>query len=142
MLFEDSAALIGIALAAAGTFLSHWLDMPVFDPIASLAIGVLLGATAIFLAREAKSLLLGEPALPAVRDSIRCIAARQSGVERVGDIRTVHLGPEQVVAALTVDFRDDLTARDVEQAIARMERQIKHKHPEIVALLVQPKAAN
>jgi len=60
VLFEDSAALIGIALAAAGTFLSHWLDMPVFDPIASLAIGVLLGATAIFLAREAKSLLLGE----------------------------------------------------------------------------------
>ena len=141
ILFEDSAALAGIAIAAAGIFLAQQFDMPVFDPIASLAIAALLGATAAFLAREAKSLLLGEPALPAVGESVRHIAALQPGIEQVIDLSTVQLGPEQVVVALTLDLADDVRAADIERTVAAMEREIKQGHPEVVAVFVKPKTA-
>jgi len=138
VLFEDSAALIGIAIAAAGILLAQQLDMPVFDAIASLAIAALLAATAMFLAREAKSLLIGEPASAAVRDDLRRIAERQPGIDRVHDVATVHLGPDQVVSALSVDFSDAQSARDVERAVSALERRIRDAHPEIVALFVKP----
>jgi divalent metal cation (Fe/Co/Zn/Cd) transporter len=93
---------------------------------------------ALFLARESKGLLIGEPADSAVVASICRIARAQGGVERANGLFTVHLGPEQIVAAITADFTDSLSAADVEAAVAAIEDRVRAAHPEILLLLVKP----
>ncbi len=140
VLFEDSADLIGLALAFAGNLASTVLDMPVLDGVASVGIGLLLGAVAAFLARESKGLLIGEPADPDTAADILEIARRAEGVESANGLFTVQLAPEQVVAALSLDFVDTLTAAEVEARVAALEARIRASHPEIVALLVKPQS--
>lgn len=140
VLFEDSAALIGIVIALAGTFAAEMLAMPELDGAASVGIGLVLAATAALLARESKSLLMGEPAREAVVQSIREISRNQPGVSGVGRLITVHMAPNQIVASMDVDFRDDLRASDVEALVSRLDRELKSTHPEIIALFVNPKA--
>ena len=139
VLFEDSAALIGILIALAGTVSAEWLDMPELDGVASLGIAVLLAATAMFVARESKSLLLGEPAKRAVLDSIRKTVLKNSDVADIGRLVTVHLAPDQIVVALDVNFKDDLLASRIEADVAAFDGQLRTKHPEIVAVFVNPK---
>jgi len=141
VLFEDSAALLGLFIALAGTVAAEVLDRPVLDGVASIAIGVLLALVAAFLARESKGLLIGEPAQSAVSDAICAIVIAQPGIERANGLFTVHVGPRQVVAGITVDFRDDLTARQVEDIVARVEARVRQAHPEIVSLLIKPQSA-
>jgi len=99
VLFEDSAALLGIAIAAIGTFMSTTMGMPIFDGIASLLIGLLLAATASLLARESKSLLLGERADSVLSDSILRIAAHEKSVFRANGVLTIQLAADQILAA-------------------------------------------
>jgi cation diffusion facilitator family transporter len=141
VLFEDSAALIGILIAFAGTFAAHVLAMPVLDGLASIGIGILLTVTAAFLARESKGLLIGEGTRGRVSRSIREIAARQDGVEQVNDLITVHLAPEQVVASLSLEFKDQLTTPQIEKAVETIERRIREAHPEVVAVFVKPQSS-
>ena len=105
VLFEDTAALIGVVIALAGIATSETFDLPVLDGAASIGIGVLLGVVAVFLAREAKGLLIGEPAASEVVSSICAIARAHPGVERSNGLFTVHLGPDQIVAAISVRLR-------------------------------------
>ena len=105
VLFEDTAALIGVVIALAGIATSETFDLPVLDGAASIGIGILLGVVAIFLAREAKGLLIGEPAALEVVSSICAIARAHPGVERSNGLFTVHLGPDQIVAAISVRLR-------------------------------------
>ena len=118
------------------------LDAPVLDGVASIAIGVLLGLVAAFLARESKGLLIGEPARSEVVGHICSIAHSHPGVEHSNGLFTVHVGPRQVVAAISVDFKDDLTAGDVERIVAEIEQQVRQAHPEIVSLLIKPQSAD
>jgi cation diffusion facilitator family transporter len=141
VLFEDSAAVLGLFIALAGTVAAQVFDRPVLDGVASIAIGVLLALVSAFLARESKGLLIGEPAQSAVSDAICAIVTAQPGVERANGLFTVHVGPRQVVAGITVDFRDDLTARQVEDIVARVEARVREAHPEIVSLLIKPQSA-
>ena len=141
VLFEDSAAVLGLVIALAGTLAAEVLDRPVLDGVASIAIGILLALVAAFLARESKGLLIGEPAQSAVSDAICAIVTAQPGIERANGLFTVHVGPRQVVAGITVDFRDDLTARQVEDIVARVEARVRQAHPEIVSLLIKPQSA-
>jgi len=141
VLFEDSAAVLGLVIALAGTLAAELLDRPVLDGVASIAIGVLLALVAAFLARESKGLLIGEPAQSEVSDAICAIVTAQPGIERANGLFTVHVGPRQVVAGITVDFRDDLTARQVEDIVARVEARVRQAHPEIVSLLIKPQSA-
>jgi cation diffusion facilitator family transporter len=140
VLFEDSAALVGIVIALAGTLSAHLLAMPVLDGAASLGIGVVLAATAIFLARESKALLIGEGARGRTDRSIREIAARQEGVEQVNDLVTVHLAPQQVVAAMSLEFADPLTTPEIESTVQAIETKIREAHPEVVAVFVKPQS--
>jgi len=141
VLFEDTAALIGLMIALAGITASHVLGRPELDGAASIGIGLLLGMVALFLASESKGLLMGEPAASEVVASICAIAHAQPGVERSSGLFTVHLGPDQVVAAITADFRDTLSAADVEAVVAEIEDRVKAVHPEIVLLMVKPQSA-
>lgn len=138
VLFEDSAALIGIAIAALGTFAAGALDAPVYDGIASLLIGLLLAGTAALLARESKSLLIGERADRRLSASIMRIAEARSPVSRANGLLTVQLAPNQIVAALSLEFADDLRASAIEDLVRTLELEIRRLHPEVVALFVKP----
>ena len=140
VLFEDTAALIGVVIALAGIATSETFDLPVLDGAASIGIGILLGVVAMFLAREAKGLLIGEPAALEVVSSICAIARAHPGVERSNGLFTVHLGPDQIVAAISVDFVDTLSAADVEAIVAAIEDKVRTVHPQIVLLLVKPQS--
>lgn len=140
VLFEDSAALIGLAIAFAGTFAAERLAMPVLDGVASIGIALLLGLTALALARESKELLLGEPASRSLRESVISIVRGTHGIERGQIVFTVHLSPDQVIVALSLEFRDDLTTPEIEAATAKLERAIHEALPEVIAIFVKPQA--
>lgn len=136
--FEDSAALLGIAIAAIGTFMASTGGMPMFDGLASIGIGIVLAGVAILLARESKSLLIGEPADRKLADSIVRIAAAEPCVASVNGVLTVQLAPDQIVAALSIEFADDLPVTQVEQRITNMEEQLRAAHPELITIFVKP----
>jgi cation diffusion facilitator family transporter len=137
VLFEDSAALLGLLVALLGVFLSERLDMPVLDGVASIEIGLILAATALFLAYECQSLLTGESAHPEVEASIKKIAAGQPGVLRLNEAVTIHFGPQDILATLSLEFEDGLRANDVEAAVSEIERRIKAAHPAVARVFVE-----
>lgn len=128
---EDSAALIGLAVALAGILLSQTLNNPYIDPAASVVIGLVLVAAAFTLARETGGLLVGESM---DRDQIvrlKKIISGEPAVEAVGHLLTMQLGPEHVLLAAAVQFRRGLRIDEVEQAIDRLEHTIKIEYPSI-----------
>lgn len=138
VLFEDSAALLGIVIAFAGTLAAQLLADPVFDGVASIGIGLVLGATAMFLARESKSLLIGEPARREILRSIAEIARNNDRISDIGRLFTVHLAPKQIVVALDVRFQENLHTAQVEETAMAVEKAIKSAHPQIVSLFLHP----
>ena len=140
VLFEDSAALLGLIVAFAGILAAELLDIPELDGVGSIGIAIILGATAIFLARESKGLLLGEPASPEVQRKVLAIAAQDPAVQRANGILSVHIGPEEIVAGLSIEFEDHLTAPEIEACVERLEARLKKEMPEIARLFVKPQA--
>ncbi|TKT77628.1 cation diffusion facilitator family transporter [Aquamicrobium sp. LC103] len=138
VLFEDTAALLGLFFAFAGITAAHYFDMPELDGAASIGIGCILGATAILLARESKSLLMGEPASPKVEARVIEVARADPAVEAANGALTVHLGPTQIVVGLSIDFKDELTAHEIEICVERIEAAVKERVPEVVAVFVKP----
>jgi divalent metal cation (Fe/Co/Zn/Cd) transporter len=138
--FEDSAALIGLAIACAGNLASQHFDRPEFDGVASLGISLVLAVTAMMLARESKELLIGEPAGPRITNSVMKIAREQEGVERVNGMLTVHLSPDEIVLALSLEFADPLNTPGIEQRVAALEQKLRAAHPEIITVFIKPQA--
>jgi cation diffusion facilitator family transporter len=137
VLFEDTAAMLGLLIALAGIYLSQRLAMPVLDGVASLLIGAILACTAAFLAWECQSLLTGEGVAPEVRANIHAIATSEPGVLRPNEILTMHFGPRDVLVALSLDFEDQRSAGEVERAVSNIERRIKAAHPEVTRVFVE-----
>jgi cation diffusion facilitator family transporter len=140
VLFEDTAAMIGIAIAAVGIFAADRLNMPELDGVASVLIGLVLAVAAFILARESKGLLIGERASERIGNSIMELARGEPGVEDASGPLTVHLAPDQIVAALNLEFDDDLRTPQIERSVVRLEQHVRDKHPEVVALFVKPKS--
>jgi divalent metal cation (Fe/Co/Zn/Cd) transporter len=140
VLFEDSAALIGLLIAFLGIYLAHRLNMPALDGVASILIGLVLAVSAFLLARETKGLLLGETADLHVRQNILKIAQDDEGVLSANGLLTEQMGAKQVLASLSVEFEDHLTTDEIEACVNRIEAKIKQNHPEIVALFVKPQS--
>jgi cation diffusion facilitator family transporter len=140
VLFEDSAALAGILIAAGGTYAATSLGVAVADGVASLLIGLLLAAVAALLARESKSLLIGERADRRLVDSILRIAGSVPAVAHANGALTFQVGVEQILVALSVEFRADLRAPAIEAAVLELEQQIGRAHPEVVTLFVKPQS--
>ncbi len=137
VLLENGAAMAGIVIAAIGLGISQVTGNPRFDGAASILIGLLLGAVAIFLAREAKGLLIGEAADPKLVAGLRRAASRE-GITGIGEIMTIHNAPEQIVAALNVDFDNRLTAGDVERLVGEIERAVQAEFPSVTRVYVRP----
>ncbi|OTG94328.1 cation diffusion facilitator family transporter [Acinetobacter sp. ANC 3832] len=138
VLFEDSAALIGLFIALIGIFLAHQLNMPILDGVASILIGVVLAISALLLGRETKGLLLGETADPQLRNNVLTIAQQDPSVLSANGVLTEQMGAHQVIASLSLEFKDHLTSDDIEVCVNRIESKIKKIHPEIVALFIKP----
>jgi divalent metal cation (Fe/Co/Zn/Cd) transporter len=137
VLLEDSAALLGILVAAAGVLLTHATGKPQFDGGASILIGLLLMTVAAVLARESRGLLVGEATDPATEERIRDIASRDPAVARVGRLLTVHFGPRTVVVNAELQFRPELRAGELAEAVARIEQRLKERHPELKYLFLE-----
>jgi len=126
---EDSAALLGIVVAAGGIALGHALDNPYIDPAASIVIGLLLIAAAFMLARETGGLLVGESMDPEQLAALYALFRREPALDNVASLRTMQMGPDDVLLAASVQFRRGMPIDEVERAIARLEAAIAAEHP-------------
>ncbi|MEP3277014.1 MAG: cation diffusion facilitator family transporter [Stappiaceae bacterium] len=137
VLFEDGAAMAGLIVAMLGLLGAEYLNLPWLDGAASILIGVILAGTAILLAYETKGLLVGESASPEMVKSIRRIVEATPTVHAMNELRTLHRGPEDVLLALSVDFEDNLTVGNVENAVYQLEVAIKNKYPIVKRLFIE-----
>ena len=126
---EDGAALVGLAIALVGLGIAYGLDAPVFDGVASIGIGLLLIAAAVLLVRETRSLLTGESASPRLLEQVRAELTSDPNVVAVEEILSMHLGPNEVLMAVTLDFRDDLPSGAIEEAAAALSAGIEQPAP-------------
>tara|TARA_R110002073_G_scaffold52903_5_gene137068 strand:- start:1113 stop:1934 length:822 start_codon:yes stop_codon:yes gene_type:complete len=137
VLFEDTAAMLGLIVAMGGLFIGQWLGIPEMDGVASILIGVILAGTAVLLAYESKGLLIGEAASKAVVTAIEEIVTAQPDIVAVNEILTMHMGPHDILLNLSLDFDDTITSADVERAVTRMEQDIKARLPAIKRIFIE-----
>ncbi len=136
VVLEDSAALVGLVIAAVGLGVAQAFDLPVFDGIASILVGVLLGVAAWFLAQECHGLLTGEAVAPEVSASIRKLAS-VDGVRHVNDAASMHFGPDDVLLALSLEFEATLSAGQVQDLVTSIEAAIQAAHPEVTRIFIE-----
>lgn len=136
VLLEDGAALLGLALAALGVAGSA-AGLAWADGAASAAIGVLLILVAIFLANETRSLLTGEAASPRIVENVRKVLAADPRVETVTEVLSMHLGPREILLGVTLDFQDQLTAVEIEDAADDFAALIRGVDPRITRVFVR-----
>jgi cation diffusion facilitator family transporter len=140
VLFEDSAALIGLVVAFLGIWLGHLLGNPYLDGVASIVIGVILASVAALLVYETRGLLVGESVDPETLEEIRSIAGADEGVQEVRKSLTMHFGPTDVLLTLNIEFKQELTAQEAADAINRIEANIRARHPEIRHIYIEAKS--
>jgi cation diffusion facilitator family transporter len=141
VLFEDSAALLGLAIAAIGVWASHAFGDARLDGIASICIGLVLALVAALLAREAKGLLIGESADPRLIAGIWTAIESRSGIAAVNHVRTIHTSPESVFVAISADFDDELRMSAAETLIEGMEADLKQAFPQLTSIYIRPEKA-
>ncbi|MGP1386728.1 MAG: cation diffusion facilitator family transporter [Thainema sp.] len=137
VIFEDFAALIGLAIAFTGVLVSQLTHNGLYDSIASIVIGLLLTGVAIVLVAETKGLLVGESASVEVQASIREIIQSDESVSQMGSPITLHLGPSDILLALNIEFNDGLSSDDIETAICRIEHTIRESHQEVKRIFIE-----
>jgi cation diffusion facilitator family transporter len=140
VLLEDSAALVGLAVAFFGILGAQLLARPELDGVASIGISIVLAAMATFLAYETKGLLIGEQASPVLEGVILRIAAAEQAVRKPNGVYTVHIGPDQIVAELSLEFEDVATAPEIEAAVESIEKHVQAEYPEVKMLFVKPQS--
>ena len=137
VLFEDSAAMLGLVVAFVGIFLAERTGIPYFDGAASIVIGLILGGTAAWLAYETQGLLIGESANPEIVDGIRNITDAYPQVQHVNEVLTMHMGPEYILVNLSVEFIDSATTDDIENIISMIDARLKERFPRVKRVFVE-----
>ncbi len=137
VLLEDLAALLGLTFALIGITLNVITDEPAFDALGSIAIGLLLGVVAIVLAVEMKSLLIGESAVPEEQDAITAAITADPGVRQLVHLRTLHLGPEELLVAAKVDL-GERSSHDLALAIDALEVRVRAAVPTARVIYIEP----
>ena len=138
VLLEDFGALMGLAFAFVCVLTADITGNAVWDGIGTLSIGILLGLIAIILAIETKSLLIGEGALPEQTTRIEAAINRSQHVIRLIDMRTEYLGPETLLIAAKIEFRDDSSSIDISDAVDAVEEQIRDVEPLAKIIYLEP----
>ena len=137
VLFEDTAAMLGLIVAMIGIALADFYDMPALDGAASIGIGVILAATAALLAYESKGLLIGEAVHPETRAALLRIVGDDPRIVATNELLTMHLGPDDVLLTLSVDFKDGIESEEVETVISALETRIKSDFPQIKRVFIE-----
>ena len=138
VLLEDLGAMFGLVFALIAVVLAEVTGEPRWDGVGTLVIGVLLGIIAIVLAIEMKSLLIGESATEEDRARLRAALDDSPEIDRVVDLRTQHLGPEELLVAAEVDFADHLSADQMPAAIAAVEARLRAAVPAATHVYLEP----
>jgi cation diffusion facilitator family transporter len=137
VLLEDTAALLGLVVALVGVYLANASGNSFYDAGASIVIGVILAGVAMFLVYESRSLLVGEAAGSEVLDSISKIVQSDPLVAKASDPLTLHLGPDSVIVNLNLQFKDGLSATEIQHAAQRMDERIQQAHPEVTHVFLE-----
>jgi len=141
VIYEDSAALIGILIAAAGLYLGEIKAGPgegqYWDGIASVSIGVVLAIVAFVLARTARGLLLGEAATPKTTQVIKDAITGHPNVVKLVELLTMHLAPKQILVNAHVNFKDGLTTEEIVETIRKIERDILKAEPMVHRIFLE-----
>ncbi len=137
VLFEDTAALLGLVVAFFGIAIGQWTGLHIFDGIASIIIGLILGVTAAWLAYETKGLLIGESADPEIVTGISKIATEHTAIQAVNEVLTMHMGPNYILLNLSVNFEDSLEVGNIEKDIAMLTKQIKQEYPLVKRVFIE-----
>jgi len=138
VVFEDTAALIGILLATAGITLHHTTGMGFWDGAASIAIGVLLVGVAYTLGQQNMRALIGEAVPQATQDSIRTTITESPGIDSLVELLTMRMSPDEVLVAARVDLDDDSTVDELEKSAEEVERRVREAHPEVRHVFLDP----
>ncbi|MFF0311082.1 cation diffusion facilitator family transporter [Streptosporangium sp. NPDC004379] len=138
VLFEDAAALAGLVIAACGLLAYEMTGDPVWDGVASVAIGLLLLGVAAHLIRANVSLLMGQAAPERLRKEVEREMLAQPEVEDVVELLTMMLGPSEVMVAARVDFSDESTGAALERAADRVEERLRERFPSISHVFLDP----
>jgi cation diffusion facilitator family transporter len=138
VLSEDSAAVLGLVLAAIGIGMHKVTGDAWWDGAAAIAIGLLLAVVAILLGRDSRDLLIGEAADPALVVGVHELIAEAPEVDQVVELLTMHIGPQSVLVAARVDLRDDLRADQVEDFSTRVEHELAQRWPEVKQVFLDP----
>ncbi len=138
VLFEDGAAVLGLLIVFVLILLSHFLNMPVLDGVASLLVGLLLVFVSMILARESRSLLMGEGIAPETQKKIKAMVEKDEAVIKVSNILSTYQSPEEVILMLLIQFKHDLDTDEITNAIERIRNAIKEKFTLVEFVLIQP----
>jgi cation diffusion facilitator family transporter len=141
VLFEDSAAMLGLVVAFVGILCADQLGWLWADGVATLVIGGILAVAAVILANETKSLLIGEAASEDLVQGVMGLAQAAAFVEGVNEARTMHFGPDDVLVNLSVDARDEWTAGAIEAGVSALEATIRQRFPEVSRVFIEIQAA-
>lgn len=142
VLFEDSAAMLGLIVAFIGIALGQYTGLHIFDGIASIVIGIILGVTAAWLAYETKGLLIGESADPRIVSGITTLANNYNFVEGVNEVLTMHMGPSYILLNISVNFKDKMGVSNVEENISTLTSQIKKEFPLVKRVFIEAENNN
>lgn len=142
VLLEDSAAMLGLVVAFVGIFLADFLQLPILDGVASLIIGLILASVAVILSIECKGLLIGESASTEITKGITHIINTDNRIIALNELLTMHLGPEDILLNLSVDFSSELTSNEVEQTISELELKIKADYRNVKKLFIEAQSVS
>lgn len=140
VLFEDGGAVLGLSIVAICLFLGHEFNLPWMDGLASLLVGLLLVSISMILARESRSLLMGEGIAPETQQKIIKLAERDESVLQARHILSTYQSPEEVVLMLIIAFKPDLDTEDINESIVRIRTVIKKAYPLVSFIIIQPEA--
>lgn len=141
VLFEDSAAMLGLLVALFGVAMAQATQDPFWDGLASIIIGFILAFTAVWLAYETKSLLIGEGADPSIVKEIKDMAAKYGCVNEINEILTLHMGPDFLLVTISADFEDNLPAGKMEKVVSSLTKEIKMAHPFVKKVYIEAESA-
>jgi len=136
VLFEDTAALIGVIIAGVGIGLVQITGQAFWDPAASIVIGLLLIVVAVTMARDTGRLLVGASALPEERDAIDRVLRKSPAVDDVKELLTMVLGPRALLVAARVDLADDFDSAEIERAASALDREIREAVPDVTEVFI------
>jgi len=138
VLFEDGAAVTGLLIVGVLMFLNQRYDLPVLDGVASVLVGLVLVFVSMILARESRSLLMGEGIAPETVTHIKALVEKDPGIEKVVTVLSTYQSPEEVVLMLMVAFRPDLDAKEITSTIDRLRKEIKATYKLVRYIFIQP----